>query len=117
MHDKLVIMGLALLNGDLPVIDGRTLYRSSTSFEIIDAERIQGSFYRLNLLEASNLVSFNYEQYPESGVMEVKVAGCAMASASPANSAVAAYLDMLQTSAQGDQHSDQGISVQLRYEF
>jgi outer membrane autotransporter protein len=102
-HDKLDVKGdSASLDGTLAVARGQGAYVNGTTYDIITATDITGTFSDIVLPEPTTILSFDVNQKPGVVEVEANVESFKTVASSRVEQAIADYLDRITPTATGD---------------
>jgi uncharacterized protein with beta-barrel porin domain len=101
-HGQLKVNGTAQLAGDLNVIKGPGPYTNGTTYDIIEADTLNGSFSNVTLPASTVLVSFEMNQLPDSVEIEASTKNFTTVAKNRVHWVIANYLDRIMPLAKGD---------------
>jgi uncharacterized protein YhjY with autotransporter beta-barrel domain len=112
-HDELRVTGRAALGGAVKVLPARGLYRDGTSYRILSAGAVEGSFSPPVFPSARPLLGFSLATGPTEVEVTSHTRPFAFVASNEVERAVARYLDALAPLAQGDLADVMGDVQQL----
>jgi uncharacterized protein YhjY with autotransporter beta-barrel domain len=101
-HGQLKVNGTAGLAGDLKVIKGPGPYTNGTTYDIMEAGTLNGSFSNVMLPAPTPLLSFEMNQLPSSVEIETSAKNFTTIAKNRVHWVIANYLDRIMPSAKGD---------------
>jgi hypothetical protein len=101
-HGQLRVNGTAGLTGELGVVKGANAFINGTTYDIVSANQVNGTFASQTLPAATPILSFSVNQLPEAVQVEASVNSFSSVATNEVGLAVGGHMDNILPTATGD---------------